>query len=334
VTANSQDKSRIDALDLTKGVLVLLMVLYHSINYTSEYYLAFKYIAFLPPSFIFITGYLLSVVYLPRYDRQSKNVCKRLLVRGAKLVALFTALNVLAHLFIRRGRAGERLDALSFFTHWQDVYITGAGRFAVFEVLLPIGYLLVLAPVFLWLAHRSRSGFVAATVLLLSGCTWFEYCGYPLSNLNLLSAGVFGMAIGLCPVEKLALLGRYFPITLLAYGIYLLIGLAIGQPFLVQILGATVALAAIFSVCTQIKPDGPLRVPLALLGQYSLISYIAQIGILQLLSKFTGRPEPISTGAAFLFCATLILTILAAKIVDLGRNRSSSVDLLYKAVFA
>ena len=40
--------------------LVVCMVLYHSLDYSTELYLAFKYMSFLPPSFILITGFLMS----------------------------------------------------------------------------------------------------------------------------------------------------------------------------------------------------------------------------------------------------------------------------------
>src|SRR5690349_11729639 len=63
------------ALDFTKGVLVLLMVLYHWINYfvTREGDL-YRYLRFITPSFIFITGFLIAPagiqaaggVYIPK----------------------------------------------------------------------------------------------------------------------------------------------------------------------------------------------------------------------------------------------------------------------------
>src|SRR5688572_15112722 len=56
------------ALDIVKGLLVVLMALYHGINYTAHLGLAFKWLGFLPPAFIFITGLLLSIVYTRKYD--------------------------------------------------------------------------------------------------------------------------------------------------------------------------------------------------------------------------------------------------------------------------
>ncbi|HEY1462593.1 MAG TPA: hypothetical protein VGF44_04170, partial [Terriglobales bacterium] len=47
------------ALDFTKGFLVLLMVVYHWFNYfVGPQAGVYKYIRFLTPSFIFITGFI------------------------------------------------------------------------------------------------------------------------------------------------------------------------------------------------------------------------------------------------------------------------------------
>ena len=59
---------RIWALDFTKGVLVLVMVLYHWLNYfigSNGFF--YRYLLFLPPSFICISGFLISRVYVSRF---------------------------------------------------------------------------------------------------------------------------------------------------------------------------------------------------------------------------------------------------------------------------
>src|SRR5947209_8358962 len=100
VTARSPKVSRNPALDFTKGALVLIMVLYHWINYFIgpqwEYY---QYLRFLTPSFIFITGFMISNVYLSKYETAGPRLSKRLFTRGLKLMAIFLALNV-ARIFI------------------------------------------------------------------------------------------------------------------------------------------------------------------------------------------------------------------------------------------
>src|ERR1700726_2047192 len=66
---NVKKQARISALDFTKGALVLIMVLYHWLNYfvASDGFF-YRYLRFLTPSFIFIAGFLISNVYLSRYQ--------------------------------------------------------------------------------------------------------------------------------------------------------------------------------------------------------------------------------------------------------------------------
>ena len=60
--------NRNPALDFTKGALVLIMVLYHWANYFLNLSWTFyRYLHFLTPSFIFITGFMVSNVYLSKY---------------------------------------------------------------------------------------------------------------------------------------------------------------------------------------------------------------------------------------------------------------------------
>src|SRR5437016_9893125 len=98
--ASSPKTQRISALDFTKGTLVLLMVLYHWINYfIGPQWKYYQYLRFLTPSFIFITGFMISNVYLSKYETAGPRLSKRLFTRGLKLMAIFLALNV-ARIFI------------------------------------------------------------------------------------------------------------------------------------------------------------------------------------------------------------------------------------------
>ena len=42
VTPTTPPKPRLAYLDMTKGILVVLMVVYHSLNYTNQYHLGFR----------------------------------------------------------------------------------------------------------------------------------------------------------------------------------------------------------------------------------------------------------------------------------------------------
>src|SRR5262245_34749481 len=136
------------ALDYTKGVLVLFMVLYHWLNYFVVLdWDVYRYLRFLTPSFIFITGFLISNIYLSKYSGDDPRLHARLARRGLKLLLLFVALNLLAGL-VSRG-------AGSLVNDWYGVFVTGNGH-AAFNVLLGIAYFLLLTPVMLIASRVSR----------------------------------------------------------------------------------------------------------------------------------------------------------------------------------
>src|SRR5258708_615613 len=96
VPPTSRKPQRIAALDFTKGALVLIMVVYHWLNY---FYRpqgdVYKYLRFLTPSFIFITGFLVSNVYLSKYGVTDPRLPRRLIQRGLKILGVFVVLNVI-----------------------------------------------------------------------------------------------------------------------------------------------------------------------------------------------------------------------------------------------
>src|ERR1041385_519871 len=139
-------RPRIDALDMTKGVLVMAMVVYHSFNYSTDYTLGFKYLPFLPPSFILITGFLIARLYFTPEAARDSRVYERLFFRGCRLLVLFTLLNLLTELVGRRKAVGSSQGIGYFLDHWFEIYGLGGGHYAAFSILLPIAYLLLLAP--------------------------------------------------------------------------------------------------------------------------------------------------------------------------------------------
>jgi uncharacterized membrane protein len=325
-----REGSRIVALDMTKGVLVVFMVIYHSLNYTTEYYLAFRYMAFLPPSFILIVGFLLSSVYSARYDVRDLRLHQRLIIRGVKLILLFTLLNATALIF--RGPPLRNLEL--FFGHFPEIYLAGAGRLAAFEILLPIGYLLVLAPVLILVDHASRFALPVFAVGFLAACAFLDANGRSSLNFSMLAAGVLGIVLGRVPLARLELLRHLWPIPLLIYGAVFSVATATGQTYFLQILSACAALALIYGLNARFDAPSWPQQRLLRLGQYSLVSYIVQIAILQVLVRLFGRPEPWSVEFFLLLFGTLALMTALIECVNRVRTRSAGVEAVYKAVFA
>lgn len=323
---------RDDALDITKGILVVLMVVYHSLNYSTQYFLAFRYMAFLPPTFIIITGFLLTRIYATRRVRNS-GVNLRLFSRGGKLFLLFVAINLGAQSVRSVHDQGQSLGVRSFIVHWPDTFLVGSSRHAAFEILLPIAYLLLLAPALLWLDRLHRWILPVFTAVVIIFCNLMDRTGIPLPNLYFLSAGLIGMLLGRIAWASLEHLRRYIFVPILAYAIYAVVTHYIGQSFLLQLPGSVIALAAIYGSALWIAEARWPTPWFTRLGHYSLLAYIVQIAILQVLAQVFGRPEPFSTPFYALLVGTLILTALSAKITHWMRARLRAADYMYKAVF-
>lgn len=324
--------SRLAYLDTTKGILVLLMVVYHSLNYTSDYHLSFRYLCFLPLSFIVITGFLLSIVYTPRYRPGDPTLKRRLLLRGLRLIALFTLLNVAAQ-FARSPVYGRSVGLEMFFDDWLDVFVVGGSRVAAFDVLLPIAYLLVIAPWLIAVSHARPRFLPWCSGVLIVLCGALDFSGYGLPNLNFLAAGIVGMLAGQL-LPDASILGRFFWLTLLGYALYMPLGIAEGVFFLVQFLGAFVALALIVAASVRLGEQGWLRQRIIRSGQYSLIAYIVQIALLQVTSRFFGRPDIVSLPSAVQLFGTLALMVAVIEATAWLRGRVEGIDRAYKAVFA
>lgn len=324
---------RLEALDFVKGALVVFMVVYHSLNYSADRGLPFQYLAFLPPSFIVITGFLLSRAYFSRPPENDATTRKRLLIRGLKLVLVFAALNVAAGLLGRRSLSGEALG-LNYLVHqWFDVFVTGESRSA-FEVLLPIGYLLMLGPIALAVYRWHRLLLPLLALGIVVACKIAESQNELMSNGAMLGAGALGVFLGSQANLPLDRLSRFWPVAALAYVGYMLLAAKTGQTYLMQLTGAFLALTILYGIGAVVGNTGWWQRRVVRLGQYSLFTYISQIGFLQILARWIRDPAPASPAFALLFCLALVLTVLSAEITEWARQRSPLIDRGYRMIFA
>lgn len=325
---------RIGALDMTKGVLVVLMVVYHSFNYSADYTLGFKFIPFLPPSFIVITGFLISHLNPVSNDGVRLRSSGRFIFRGFRLLALFIILNIATQL-AGGGKSSHEAQGVSyFFDHWFEVFGFGEGRYASFLILLPIAYLLLLAPILVILDRWTPVLIPALVVSLAVLCAWAGIYNELPVNLGLLFAGLVGFSLGRLPNTSLLYLKRYWFIAVFFYTIFLLVSHFAGRTPLNQLFDACLALAAIFGVCSAVGEYSLPGQRLVALGKYSLFSYILQLAVLQILSRFVGRLMPFSLEFFLQMILVLVGLMISVEALHYGRRKNWFVDRSYKAVFA
>jgi hypothetical protein len=324
------------AWDFAKGALVLCMVLYHSLNYLRHDRggAALLYLRFLPPSFIFITGFLITHIYLARYRADDPRLQKRLLLRGAKLLAVFAVLNILVNVLMTRNFNGMNFGLGAFIDHLPEIFITGEGRHGIFLVLAPIAYLLMISGVLL-LAHKFLKWslhlvFIAAAVTELI----LDNNGYTIPNLRLLAAGLLGMVFGLSPADKIETVARQWWLAIVVCAAYFLALNWWGDDTWLEYIGVCV-MAGFFYSIGRLCGDGNFASgTLALLGSYSLLAYISQIVVLQLLLRIFHRLN-LERGVEWIgFFAATALMIGLVHLTDWSRKKWPAADGAYRAVFA
>jgi hypothetical protein len=334
VSARSESR-RVDALDFTKGALVCFMVVYHSLNYSAYSALAFQYFAFLPPSFIFIAGFLLTHHYLPRYKSLGWRVHKTLVLRGVKLVLLFLLLNLATKLVPGAHSNGVEGGLSSYFRSWYTIFVEGNGQHvAAFEVLLPIGYLLMLSPMLLWPQSNKCWAIPASAACLFLLCVLMEASGIGSANLELLSAGVIGTSAGLAPLEQVHSITRRWLLWIFVYAIYRFLSHFFMYTYVMQMLAVCISLSLIYAAGQYAGASGLWQREIILLGRYSLLAYIGQIAVLQVLTRFVIHRGADWTGLIGLLLLTLLITVVIIHVVDWIRRKRPLADRAYKLVFA
>ncbi len=320
------------ALDLVKGILVLLMVVYHWLNYfrgpQGEYY---KYLRFITPSFIFLAGFLVAHLYLRKYRVDDPRLRWRLFQRGLRLMLVFVALNVAA-LAVQKGVSRLGAEVVAFFGNTQQVFLAGNGNPGAFAILVPISYLLMFLAGYLWLTRgRSRPDFGLCSALFVL-MYFLRQAGGLAGYLELFTFGILGLVFGRLTPEMLNRLGELRFELVAAWVCYLVWVSEWNEILPMQVVGVVATLGLLYGWVARCDGSSWVQRRLIVLGSYSLPAYIAQIGILLVLQRLL----PATMGDARLpasFVAAVVLTSLAVELTAWLRQRSTWADATYRFVF-
>jgi Acyltransferase family len=339
MTAAGSKPDRIPALDFTKGALVLIMVLYHWINYFCGPQDQ-RYLRFLTPSFIFISGFIISNVYIAKYGILDLQLPKRLIQRGLKILGVFVLLNVTRNCLVLGQSQEQALPAHLSIRSLVDIYLIGSGigggqvKAVAFFILVPISYLLILSALLLAVSRFYRYTFHVVCLFFLLCIVVLNSKGFEIPNLELLAIGLLGVIAGYLPIEKVNTLVRHPFLLAAAYLVYLGAISFWNVVYPLQIIGVYLSLMILYLLGQQSGEPGKVRETIVLLGKYSLFGYIAQIAILQSLRLGFNHigSEAVVLGLSFVLA--FALTIISVEVVDLTRAKSTIMDRLYKTVFA
>lgn len=338
-TPTSPKSQRISGLDFTKGALVLLMVVYHWVNYfIGPVWGYYRYLRFLTPSFIFITGFMISNVYLSKYAATDPRLPKRLFTRGLKLLAVFVGLNA-ARILVGPvlGTGGMQQNPLSpanIFT----IFVSGnypvvGGKLVSFSILVSIGYLLVFSGALMLPYRKYKYTFHIVCAVLFLSIIGLALVGAESYNLEFIAVGMLGVLTGFLPISSINRFVRHPYALGVVYLCYTILITVWYMPFLVIVLGVVLSLMVIYLIGISRSETGAVWREFILLGKYSLLGYIAQIAILQILNIGFHRIDLGTAGIVISFFTAFLLTILSVRTVHSART-IVSVDRLYKLIFA
>jgi peptidoglycan/LPS O-acetylase OafA/YrhL len=334
------DLPRDAAIDFTKGALVLFMVLYHWLNYfvgtQGQYY---DYLKFLTPSFIFITGFMISQIQLRRYGNSGRSLSKRLFVRGLKLLALFLVLNALVYAALSRIQVASSFWGKSLRSFSWAAFVVGTSRGAdgeksvIFNILVPIAYLLIVSAGLVVLTRRIKYAFYCTLCMLIVAVMSIRFWNLENLYLDLLMVGVLGVVFGFAGSEQIASVISHPSILAILYCLFLAVITIWGVPLPLQIASVILTTALLYTAGSRPARPGASRRTI-LLGKYSLLGYIAQIAILQGLRRISwlSHHGVVASLGCLLFCVLMTVTVVVA--VDIARQRSKIANDLYRLVFA
>lgn len=321
-------------IDFVKGILVVGMVLYHSLDYFQFGSSMIKYVQFITGSFIFTSGFLVSAIHMKKYDVQTSGISRRLYMRGFKLLVLFILLNAVLYFLGWQTNWKNGVEVESISDAIYIIFVSGTYKMVAFDILVPIAYSLFLAGGLICVFRERTWLYMVLAAVAILYCSLMFYGNQEAYNLRYMTIGICGFALGFIDSEKLLSLSQY---SLWIFGFFLiyLIGLHKINMFYPQYVVITIFnILVIYIAGVRISSSNLIVRTIYLLGEYSLLSYLTQIAILQVLVRsflaYTYNPSIVF----LIFIITNALMVLCVALVSRFRTGSKTVDRLYRIVFA
>jgi peptidoglycan/LPS O-acetylase OafA/YrhL len=327
-------KDRDLGLDFVKGFLVVVMALYHGMNYfasvPAEYY---GYLRFVNGSFVFISGYVVAAFYSEQARSNRFAAFRRLASRGFKLLCIFSALNLAVSAVGVTNYRDVTFGLSDYLNSAADIYGSGQAHQIAFRILVPISYVLMLSGLYL-VSKGSQAILIASTLAAALLWTFFA----PLvPNVFFVLTGLVGLSFGLLllksDVRRRGLTS--WPLIVVGFVVLASVMNLLSANVLAYGVGVGLLLKLVYDGAGLLAKDGRVYRSLVLLGKYSLVSYIGQIGFLFLLHRaLRGHPIAPAWELALAFVATCAFLLVACTAIDRLRRRFRLVEGTYRLVFA
>lgn len=320
-------------LDVVKGFLVLVMVVYHAMNYF-EFVdpSVYGYLRFVNGSFVFLSGFAILMLARPQQVAASPAEKWRGTLRGLRLLLLFTALNLLIGLAGMSSYRNAEFAVGNFVRDAYRVYVIGDSNAMAFRILAPIAYTVALSPLFV-MAGRWKLPLFAGS--LIAAALYPTFADSVAPTVFFLLIGLVGMTAGALGSQWVR---RSAPTPWIPLALALAVAVALMDRLSGNVLaycaGIAVVLKCIYDASQRAGDDGTVSKLVALLGRYSLLAYISQIGFLHGL-RLALRASTLPPGIKLIVaCAAAAAFVVAlCLLVDHLRTRHARINAAYRFVF-
>lgn len=327
------ETSRDLSLDFVKGILVIGMIIYHMMTYFSNAtYKEFSYVRFVTGAFIFLSGYIISAFYTSKYGIDKAAISMRLLIRGIKLLLIFTFINIL---IISTGIGNPNkpmLDIMTFMNNITNIYLYGSYKYISFFILLPISYVLMISPIFI--LHTSSKILINIILAILIISLILLNIGSEIIDLGII--GLIGLLVGsVIGIMEIVfyIKNRYiiiFGIVFFIYNMEYFNRYIIGYSICIMIL-----IKLFYDFAKSLCIKNSLVQIIIMFGQYSLVCYIMQIVFLQGLVRILPKQKwGIGCETMSIFIGTNIFLLALCISVTFLRNRFGLMDKSYRFIFS
>ncbi len=340
----SKSNQRNINIDLIKGTLVIAMIFYHcTFNLAGQnLYIAHNItetLKFLHYAFLFISGYLCGIHYLPlSIVGSSHKIGQRLRVRAIKIFLIFLLANVTLYVL---GLAYSIDTLLKEITSFHDVLtnfiLSVNGSFAAFEVLYYIAAFLFLA------------SYILTPIRILVFCALMALMVWNFSEhlFSFVFIGSVGMLLGWLKtrgifqkIEQFCEAGNcvFSIILFLLFQIYKSNIYIYSQEnsllvLFMLILETLLWFATFISIIKLLKCSW-LTNMLVIFGKYTLFAYIVQMFLIRIVAAILGKigDYDIMFYTVNILISTIIL-YLVILLLDNWRHNQRLVNNIYKRIF-
>lgn len=345
-------KQRSVVLDVAKGMLVLAMLIHHA--WTAIYMGGSDslrgVVSFVSSAFILYSGFLIGYFLLKGYILEPLSRFKRDLFRGLRLMLIFLSFNVLLYFVGYRGISQH----VSFIVWLFQCLSPNPNEAAVFALLNSFAYFFASSAVVLYFCSRLLSGggefviracVVLTLVLVIALLSLHEGFGAISVISSTIIYGFYGIVAGVSvryvSTRYLYILNFIGNLSVIIY-IVLSVMTFLGsfKPYAYYgsfVFLASVAIWKISDFFVARNVDGITVTWIAWLGNYTLLAYMTQVVVSQLMNLGMINLYHYVAGvwSAFVLALLVMSLVMIAVVwgVDFLRRKNKSINYAYVLIF-